>query len=280
VPPGDDERLGQQYLESLPFIQAAVRQLARQYRLSPDEAEECVAEARLRLLEADYEVLRKFEGRSSLRTYLTTVVTRLFLDRRVKAWGKWRPSVEARRLGPTAIALERLTTRDQMSLDQAIDTLLARGETMTDAALRSMAERLPHRIVRRVEDMRALEKVPAFGPSSDHLVADADAAALTRQAQIALTGALRNLSARERLMLRLRFEQGSTVAHISRVLHEPQKALYRQFERLLGVLRDDLVAQGISVDHLRWFDPDGVGHSVPGKSGSRSVSKDDGPVAG
>lgn len=279
MPPGDDERLGQQYLESLPFIQAAVRQLARQYRMSADEVDECVAEARLRLLEHNYEVLRKFEGRSSLRTYLTTVVTRLFLDRRVKAWGKWRPSAEARRLGPTAIALERLTTRDQLSLDQAIDTLLARGETMTEAALRSMAEHLPHRIIRRVEDTRALEDVPSFGPSSDHLVADADAAALTRQAQAALYGALRNLSARERLMLRLRFEQGSTVAHISRVLHEPQKALYRQFERLLGALREDLVGKGISVEHLRWFDPDGVGRFVPRMSGSRSVSDGDGPGA-
>ena len=75
--------------------------------------------------------------------FLTTVVTRLSLDRRVKAWGKWRPSVEAKRLGPPAIALERLTTREQLPLDQAIETLLARGESTSEAALRSMAGQLP-----------------------------------------------------------------------------------------------------------------------------------------
>ena len=279
VPSDDEERLGQQYLESLPFVQAAVRHLARQYRLSADEADECLAEARLRLLENDYEVLRKFEGRSNLRTYLTTVVTRLFLDRRVKAWGKWRPSAEARRLGATALALERLITRDQMTLDQAIDTLRARGEATTESALRKMAEQLPHRVIRRVEDTRALNDVPAIGPASDHLVADADAAALTREARAALSSALGNLSARDRLMLRLRFEQGSTVADISRVLNEPQKALYRQFERLLGALRTDLVGKGISLEHLRWFDPDEEGPSATRISGARSVSEDDGPVA-
>ena len=40
-------------------------------------------------------VLRKFEVRSSLRTYLTVVVNRMYIDGRVKQWGKWRPSAIA-----------------------------------------------------------------------------------------------------------------------------------------------------------------------------------------
>jgi len=46
-------------------------------------------------------LLAKFEGRSSLRTFLTVVIQRLFLDHRISAWGKWRPSAEARRGGST-----------------------------------------------------------------------------------------------------------------------------------------------------------------------------------
>ena len=81
-------------------------------------------------------------------------------------------------------------------------------------------------------------------------------------------------------MLRLRFEHGSSGAHISRVLNEPQKALYRQFERLLHMLRADLVRKGISVEHLRWFAPEGDEGSSLGPSGAPSVSEGNGPVAG
>ena len=68
-------------------------------------------------------MLRRFEGRSSLTTYITVVVQRLFLDRRNRLWGKWRPSAEARRLGPTAVLLERLVSRDGWSAEQALETL-------------------------------------------------------------------------------------------------------------------------------------------------------------
>src|SRR5215208_5464467 len=54
------------------------------------------------------QVRRRFERRSSLPTYVTVVIQRLFLDYRNRLWGKWRPSSDAKRLGPTAMLLERL----------------------------------------------------------------------------------------------------------------------------------------------------------------------------
>src|SRR4029453_14108130 len=45
----------------------------------------------LRLVEDDYDVLRRFQARSSLPTYVTVVIQRLFLDYRNRLWGKWRP---------------------------------------------------------------------------------------------------------------------------------------------------------------------------------------------
>ena len=47
----------------------------------------------------DYSILRKFKGRSSLRTDLITVVTHLYQDWRNGRWGKWRPSEDAKRRG-------------------------------------------------------------------------------------------------------------------------------------------------------------------------------------
>ena len=58
-----------------------------------------------------------------MRTYLTVVIHRLFLDYRIRLWGKWRPSAEAKRLGAVAIALERLIVRDGWSFEQAVEVL-------------------------------------------------------------------------------------------------------------------------------------------------------------
>ena len=111
------------YLQNLGTIERIAACVARRYHLDASEAEEFVQEVRVRLLDNDYAVMRKFEGRSSLSTYLTTVIGRLFMQWRVEQWGKWRPSAEAKRLGPTAITLERLLSRDGLTWSEAVSVL-------------------------------------------------------------------------------------------------------------------------------------------------------------
>ena len=88
------------FLANLPVIDSVVRHVCRRHHLSAAEADDFGSEVRLHIIERNYEILRKFEGRSSLRTYLAVVVQRLFLDYRNRIWGKWRPSAEAQRRGP------------------------------------------------------------------------------------------------------------------------------------------------------------------------------------
>src|SRR5688572_33281588 len=93
------------YLENLRSIERIAAFVARRNHLSADEAAEFIQEVRVRLLDDNYAIIRKFEGRSSLTTYLTTVINHLFHQCRVEMWGKWRPSAEAKRLGNKAITL-------------------------------------------------------------------------------------------------------------------------------------------------------------------------------
>lgn len=236
----------QLFLTHLPLLDAVVRLVAHRYRLSADEREELGAQVRLRMIEQDYLVLRRFEGRSSIRTYLTTVVTRLFLDERVKAWGKWRPSAVARRLGPQAVQLERLLTRDGLSIDEAVRVLSTGRDDVSVHELRTLAEQLPPRMSRREVTDDALEDMPTEEPDAERLAQRQDVQTTRRRLRDALSGAVTSLSPRERLLLRLRFEEGVTVAQLSRQLDEPQKPLYRTLERLLRTLRAHIVASGVS----------------------------------
>ena len=250
--PSWDDHPRQLLLDALPIVTTVVRDLGRRYHLSRDERDEFAGDVNIRLMEGDYAVLRQFQGRSRLSTYLRTVITRQFLDARVKAWGRWHPSVVALRLGPAAVALERLLVRQHLPLDQAIATLQAQGETAGEDTLRESAARLPRRLPRsrRVEPT-VLEHVAASDPSPEQAFAGERAAEARAAASAALQRATAALTARERLLLRLRYQQGATVAEISRLLGEEQKPLYRHLERLLGKLRGVLEASGITAEAAR-----------------------------
>src|SRR5688500_874704 len=97
--------------ENLDAIERAIARVCGEARLTGANAEDFASSARLALLSDDCAILRKFEGRSSLPTYLTIVVRRLFYDAR-RAEGRWYPSAEAQRRGPAAVQLERLIVHE------------------------------------------------------------------------------------------------------------------------------------------------------------------------
>jgi RNA polymerase sigma factor for flagellar operon FliA len=247
VPGVDYERF---FLDNLEVVDQVVRAVARRHRLSADEADELGASIRLKLIDRDYEVLRRFERRCNLRTYLTAVVVRFFLDQRNARWGKWRPSVEARHLGPVAMLLERLVTRDGYSHDEAIEILKTNHLVEEPREeLARMCERFPTRTARRILDDSNLDALPSSASAEEAF----ETTARTAQASMvaaALTAALAALGTQDRLILTLRFRDQVQVSKIARLLRLDQKQLYRRQEQVFKVLRRALEAQGVSREDI------------------------------
>ena len=235
------------FLENLALVDQTVRFVARRHRLSGEELEELASSVHVKLLENDYAVLRKFQGRSSLRTYLTAVITRHFLDERTARWGKWRPCAKARRLGPIGLLLDRLVNRDGYTCDQAIAFVRTVEETpLSDRELSTMCAELPHRAQRRFVGEEELQDVPAPSPgrAGEPSLEDED-----MRFEHALTAAMDRLAPEDRLLLRLRFLQAMPISDIARLLLLEQKPLYRRFEQLMARLRADLEGLGVHSDH-------------------------------
>ena len=114
---------------NLGWVDRVAASVCRRHGLDPDESDEFAGWARMRLVEDDYAVLRKFRGESAITTYLTVVVTMLFRDYRVSRWGRWRPSAAAKRQGDLAVRLETLVYRDGYRVDQAGEMLRAARHT-------------------------------------------------------------------------------------------------------------------------------------------------------
>jgi RNA polymerase sigma factor (sigma-70 family) len=235
------------FLASLSVIDDMTAQVCRRHRLSGPEADDFRSEVRLHFLDRDYEVLRKFEGRCSLPTYINVVVQRLFLDYRNRQWGKWRPSAEANRLGPTAILVDRLVSRDGWSVEQAVELLRVNHGVTLDETLEALFVKLARRSPsRQFVAEHVAEEISSPGPGSDVNVVRAEQDFLAKRVQSALDRARQALDPEDRLILKMRFEDAVPVADIARALHLDQKRLYRSIERLLARIGASLEAEGIS----------------------------------
>jgi RNA polymerase sigma factor (sigma-70 family) len=236
-------------LENLPLIDAVVRSIARRHGLSADDAGELNAAIRLKLVDRNYEVLRRFKEESSLRTYLNTVVNRYFLDTRIASWGKWRPSALARRQGPHAVLLDQFMTRDGLGFDDAASRVMAGHPEATRAELESIAALLPQRVKRRFTDDTDLAAIPSPASERD-LIDSIDNVTRGERIQAALSAALAQLPPQDRIVLKMRFCDDFTVARISQLLGLPQKPLYRRITDIMRTLRTELEKRGVEAASL------------------------------
>lgn len=235
------------YLQNLRTIERIAAFVARRHHLEASEAEEFVQEVRVRLLDDNYAIIRKFEGRSSFSTFLTTVIGRLFTQWRVEQWGKWRPSAEAKRLGEKAVTLERLLTRDGYTLAEAVQKLTTGLSEYEVAELEYIYQQLPSRTPRPVviSDDGAPD-VAAVEPNGYDRMAAGERAQAARFALKVLHKVIAGMDPEDRLILRMRYWDKKRVPEIAQALSVDQKKLYKRLERLMKILRAEMEKAGVS----------------------------------
>jgi len=242
---------GRALLESqYDLIQRMLHAMGRRSGLPEHEAEELRSWALFKLVEDDYRILGRWEGRSSFKTYLTVVLVNLMRDYRIQIWGKWRPSAAAQRLGEEAVLLERLLTRDSLSLAEAIHRMhTEKGITTPASALEVLALKLPQRTGRRRVDEEELLRFPVDGRVEARLV-DSERARTAARVREALPALLWQLPAEDRLLLQLHYRDDLSMAAISPMLGIPQRELYRRRDRCLKELRRSLEKTGLGAGCL------------------------------
>lgn len=249
VPPGPvfrhatAEDCGRLLTDLLPTIDRLASWAGRRQGLG-EELDDLVAWVHLRLVERDYKILRAYCGTSKLETYLASVVINLARDYRVSAWGRFRPSAVALRLGEVAIRVETLLHRDGRALDEVVSLLTATRQVTADE-VREVAALLPARTATRLEGAEQLATVPAAERAEERLEAATVQATEARTREV-LTAGLRALEVQDRLILKLHFCDGLTLAAVARGLRLDQRAIYPRVTRSLRQLRKTFEEQGLA----------------------------------
>jgi RNA polymerase sigma factor (sigma-70 family) len=235
------------YNAHIQAIERIARYVAHRNRMRPDETADFVQDVQVRLIDNDYSIIRKFQGRSSFTTYLTTVIGHLYHQYRIERWGKWRPSAEAKRLGDKAVTLERLITREGYSFDEAVKVLTTPGGSQyTVAELEAIYMRLPARNPRPMEVSGEIAPdAAAVEAEADDRVEKEDRARSARKAAVAIDRLLEKMDAEDRLILEMRFWHALKVPDIARRLHVEQKKVYKRLDRLFGAMRTALEHAGV-----------------------------------
>ena len=248
---GEAASHGRELLEAhFDLIRRKLQHLSRRSGLPEAEAEELCSWALFKLVDDDYRILGRWEGRSSFPTFLTVVLMNLMRDYRIHVWGKWRPSAAARRSGEAGVILDRLLTRDGLSGAEAVERLrVEHGVSLSADQAERLASALPRRRERRRVSDEELLQVPVDGQVEIRIEEKEQARTAERLREL-LGPLLRSLPAEDRLLLRLCFLEGLSMAAISPILGRPQRELYSMRERCLKKIRRSLDESGLGRDQI------------------------------
>ena len=265
------------FLSQLTLIERVTAFVCRRNHLDPSESEEFGSHVKLKLIESNYAIIRKFEGRSSFSTYLTTVITRLFFQYRVHLWGKWRPSAEAKRLGDKGVTLERLISRDGYTYAEAVEILTTSDHAFTRSEVESIYLRLPMRHPRPIlvsESM--LADTVSLVSSPDEEMLDRESEGNVREALSSIDEMVESLPAEDQVIIRMRFWNGKRVPDIARLLGLDQRRVYKRIEKIMSRMRRSLEQAGLDSRSVQQFLTRGESESVsrpPTERGEKSAPR-------
>ncbi len=235
------------FLAHLEFIDRAARSVALRHGYGPAEADDFCSHVKGKLLENDYGVLRKFQGKSSLRLYLKTVIRRLYIDCEIAQKGKWRPSIVAQRMGPVAVQLEQLLFWKRHTFEEAYEILNSRhGTDLQRDELQDIVNKLPKRWGKRTVKFLSLDSTGMPEPVSEKEFPDPKLPERTKLLSEVLKDFIDRLSGADRLILKMRFQDDFTYERIAGFLKKKKMQVYWRLRKILADLQEELVARGLS----------------------------------
>ena len=233
------------FLEHLPRIEKIVAFISAKHGIRGADAEDFASLVKLKLIENDYLILRKFRNESSLTTYLAVVIAGLYRDYRVQRWGRWRPSAAAKSYGDDAVKLETLVFRDGCTVSEAVERVTPQS-SRTEKELRALMAKLPVR--ERLRPVEVSSDVVSLEVDETAQAEAVDAGDIDERSRIedSLNAAIDNLPPEDRAILKMKFWGGMSVADISRIAGTPQKHLYRRIDKLGALLKGQLRRAGVT----------------------------------
>jgi RNA polymerase sigma factor (sigma-70 family) len=209
-----------------------------------------------RLTEDNFKVLKNFENRSKLTTYITTIIAHLVVDIQRKQTGRRRTKERAKAMGLVGEKLYELIFAKGFPVQEAYDFLKENQKvTQTLEEIEAMVDKIRGR-------PRA-HQGPAEGPEQPDIKSvlvtegNQEEGAIRKQteglAKEVLREALSELSNEEKFIIQMRFplsedEQPKDLSEIAKILGTTTKAVDSRIRRIFPKLKEKMLRRGSSID--------------------------------
>lgn len=241
------------FKSNLKLIEDVIKIICRRHNLDIDAEEDFASHVKLQLIENDYDKIKKFQGRSHFRTYLITVISRLFIDYIIKNEKKWRPSEKAKELGDIAITLEKMLFYHNMSFEDAFETITNNhGISITREDAHSIAAQLKQRtpaLTKNVGD-KLLSAIPHHETLPDEELVRKEAYEIKKKLVAIIDGIKLSLSADDCIILKMMFEDGFNLSAIGRALNISRSQIERRVKWILKTFKEGILSKGLSISDV------------------------------
>ncbi len=248
---GDPEEAWTEFLRENSSQMLAV---IRYFESDPDKASDCFQFVCERFVEHRFRRLRKFkiDGAAKFTTWLRAVVRNLCLDWRRKEFGRQRLFRSVSRLSSFDQEVFRLSYERGNTTEESLLLLASQFPGVTAERLAKSRNRIEKELTANqrwllasraaqitpgksaVEDEASAREIPDFQPSPEEQ-------AIQDESRAKLRSLMSGLTAHERLLLRLRFEQELTLEQCAKLvgLGNAQR-VDRQLKEILARLRNEM----------------------------------------
>ena len=240
-----------------------ILQVVHLFERDPDQVQDCFLFVCERLRRGDMRRIRRFrvDGTATFDTWLRAVVRRLCLDWRRHRDGRFRLPRAIARLPDLEREVFRCVHLRGLSENETFHTLKALRPALTREQLAGAASRVAENLTSRQSwlllvrrpRLQSLSAAPSDADPAEseaNLVdprADPERDAVAHESLVALRDAIGRLPPRERLLIRLRYEQELPLEEVARLTGLSGAAqAERQIERALEAVRERIEAQGFT----------------------------------
>lgn len=272
-PPNEATDYARLIVDHLPYIEKQCRRAAEtsgSYRPAYDvdnEADHLLTEVIDHLKADGFKVLRDFRGDSKITTYLTSIISNLFVDIIRTSKGRSRAGERARELGPVAEQLHKLVYDLGYTLADSHGHLVAsHGISESEEELRDILHQI------RGRDGITHVATASWPPQGREVLVDNETEVIVpdpakgadeqlidnqrEQKREQIIGTLmEGLSGEERFILRLRYpasenESIKSIREIAALTGQTEKSVDNRLRRILLRCRETLLRRGLSLDDL------------------------------
>lgn len=229
---------GEAWKQFLDFYSPVIMHIAGQYEYGRGELHDCYLFICEKLSENDFYRLVSFkpEGSASFRSWLNVVIVNLCIDWQRHKWGRARPFKSIRNLSLLDQRVFKYRFQQRLSPQACFASMQADFPDLTELQLASAVSRINETLTQRQHWLLSMKQIqmvsmdqadnsqPAATPTDPG--PDPELSTALSQKQHQLQQALAMLSPRQRLLIKLRYQQELSLKEVARLtrLGDPFRA--------------------------------------------------------